>query len=163
MPTPTYKPIANITMGSAANSVTFSSITGVYKDLVLIFSGSVDVGGSMCIEYNDDSTTNYTSTDMYGNGSASGSGTGAYVASVLFGRSYSINSGQVFSATANIFDYSSTDKYKSALTRGNAAGQLVEAAASKWASTASITKIRVFNNFGNISAGSTFALYGVLA
>ena len=36
----TYEPIATNTLGSAAASVTFSSISGTYTDLVVVVSGN---------------------------------------------------------------------------------------------------------------------------
>jgi hypothetical protein len=36
----TYEPIATTTLGTAAASVTFSSISGAYTDLVLVCNGN---------------------------------------------------------------------------------------------------------------------------
>ena len=33
----TYEPIATTTLGSAASTITFSSISGSYTDLILVF------------------------------------------------------------------------------------------------------------------------------
>ena len=40
MPTPTYTPLATVTLGTSAASVTFSSIPATYRDLILIFDGT---------------------------------------------------------------------------------------------------------------------------
>lgn len=163
MPTVTYLPIANITLASATQVVSFTNITQQYRDLVIVLNGSLAVNGSLCIDMNSDYGSNYSAVDMYGTGSATGSGFGGYTAVVLFGRSFAINSGQSIMATATIMDYSATDKHKLTLTRGSASGQLVEAASGRWANNSAVTTFRVFNNFGNIAAGTTISVYGVAA
>lgn len=163
MPSPTYIPIATTTLATATQTVSFTNITQQYRDLVIVFSGTLSVNGSLCIDMNGDYSTNYYSVDMFGTGSGQGSGTGSYVASVFFGRSYAINSSQVVMATANLMDYSASDKHKTMLTRGSASGQLVEACVTRWANNSPVTTFRVFNNFGNIAAGTTISVYGVVS
>ena len=62
----TYTPIATTTLGSGQTSVTFSSISGTYTDLILIASAS-NTGGATNIrlQFNGDTATNYSSTRIY--------------------------------------------------------------------------------------------------
>jgi hypothetical protein len=57
MPTPTYTPLATVTLGTTAASVTFSSIPATYRDLIFVLSG---LGGSanITLRYNGDSGSN---------------------------------------------------------------------------------------------------------
>jgi hypothetical protein len=70
MPTPTYTPIATTTLGTAAASVTFSSISGSYTDLVLIIAGVQSVADVPYIQFNSDTATNYSRTQLSGDGSS---------------------------------------------------------------------------------------------
>ena len=70
----TYQPIATNTLGSAAASVTFSSISGAYTDLVLIMNaGSSTTNADVDINVNGDTGANYSRTILYGTGSTAGS------------------------------------------------------------------------------------------
>ena len=61
----------------------------------------------------------------------------------------------------DFFDYSATDKHKSALSRLSDAGASVSMSANRWASTAAITSITMTASTGTFSAGATFHLYGI--
>lgn len=157
MPTPTYIPLANITLGSSASTVTFSSIPATYRDLVVVFqhTGSASVA-DLVLQFNSDSGANYTRVVMYGNSAGTGSVAGTSQAiSAVYGA-------KIQFGTVNIMDYSATNKHKTYLTRsGNAEQSEVGAYASRWANTAAITSILLAPNSGTLSSGSTFALYGI--
>jgi len=156
MPTPTYTPLANITLGSSAASVTFSSISGIYRDLVLVINGTGSAGSGVSVQHNGDTTvTNYNAVTMYGDGSTTGSNT-----------ANNSNLSAIFTtATMSILqflDYSATDKHKTALSRMNYPGGQVNAQARRWANTAAITSITLAPDPGvTFSTGTTFALYGI--
>lgn len=159
MPTPTYFPLANITLGSSASSVTFSSIPATYRDLVLIYYGlgsTADAGHR--VEVNGDTGNNYSVVRMAGGPSSvvSSSATTNY-----FPLLYSA-SPQNGMAILQIMDYSATDKHKTALTRANHISQsTVEALASRWANTAAITSLKILQSSGTLQSGTTIALYGI--
>jgi hypothetical protein len=53
-------PLANITLGSAAASVTFSSIAATYKDLYLVAqTGLSSAGQTVNVQFNNDTGANY--------------------------------------------------------------------------------------------------------
>ncbi len=155
MPTPTYTPLANITLGSSAASVTFSSISQAYRDLVLVFNGNMATSSIAKINFNGDTTnTNYNAVFMYGDGSTAYSGSSA---NPYFFR-FALNS----AAILNIMDYTATDKHKTILSRSDNENY-VDGRALRWANTAAITSFVISSYSGNYAAGSTFALYGIAA
>jgi hypothetical protein len=156
MPTPTYTPLATVTLGSSAASVTFSSIPATYRDLILIFEGTQSSSADLTFTLNGD-TSNRTGVVMYGDGSSAGSGTrtAGEIGYITSGRSNMI---------IQVMDYSATDKHKTLLSRSNAPAEAVGAYASRWASTAAVTSFAVVATGGRtIGSASTFSLYGVIA
>ena len=71
----TYDAIASYTFGSAASSYTFSSIAASWTDLILIGNWAQDSGTvrEMAIRLNGDTGTNYSITELYGNGTSAAS------------------------------------------------------------------------------------------
>lgn len=155
-----YEVIGSQTLTSSAASVTFSSIPGGYKDLVLI----VETKGLALIDirmrFNSDTGANYSYVFAYGNGSsaASGSFAGDTKMSLDF-ISYATGTNAHISQT-EIMDYSATNKHKSVLSRGNS-GAGTDMAAQRWASTAAVTSVNVFPSSSSFATGSTFHLLGV--
>lgn len=151
-------PLQNITLGSAAASVTFGSIPSTFRDLRVIISGTATVAGNIFLRYNGNATNSYTYVQAYGTGSSAASSTSS-------GSETTDASGVFYTnptvATYDIMDYSATDKHKTNINRGSAAGNLVVMSAGRWANTAAITSVVFSHGSGNYAAGTTFALYGV--
>nr|DAL22186.1 MAG TPA_asm: hypothetical protein [Caudoviricetes sp.] len=166
MPTPTYTPLANITLSSSASSVTFSNIPNTYRDLILVATPASSDGGTnryMGITFNSDTTgSNYSNVAMMGNGSVTGSST---FTGGIFPQYYSDLSGTVGNnvITLSLMDYSATDKHKTVLSRSSRGDFGVTATAHRWASTSAISTIVVSCVNASWKSGSTFALYGVIA
>jgi len=116
----TYTPIATQTLGSAAASVTFSSISGTYTDLVLVAAFAATGGGYCQLVLNGDTTiSNYSRTYIVGNGSAALSGRSStpYFAGFSTGQMNFI---------MNFMSYSSTNTYKTMVNReGDAAVRFI--------------------------------------
>ena len=164
MSTPTYIPLANITLSSTAASVTFGSIPNTYRDLVLVLSAKNNIGNGyeVSIRANGDAGNNYSTQFMGGESTTTVAFTQASVSRGQIGWSDSTNSGL---CVAQFFDYSATNKHKTILSRnGNADQSRAYAQSIRWANTAAITSIQVLN-IGTplFTAGSTFALYGIVA
>lgn len=164
MPTPTYTALANITLSSSASSVTFSSIPGTYRDLVLVCSITNASGGTntINIRFNGDTGSNYNRVHMIGTGTAD---------SVAFSNSTESLSiptggtGNVGTVISQIMDYSATDKHKTFLTRiadKGGYGDYVIASASRWANTSAVTSL-TFYGTTNFLSGNSFALYGIVS
>jgi hypothetical protein len=165
MPTKTYKPIATNTLGSAAATVTFSSIAGTYTDLVLICNIAQAAGNnSLRIRYNSDTGTNYSRTYLLGNGSTASSGrTSSDVSGYLSETTGSTT--LELAVVAHIMNYSNTTTYKTHISRSNRASSSVDAVVGLWQSTSAITRIdlAIGGSFpaNNFATGSTFTLYGI--
>ena len=160
MPTPTYTPLATVTLGSSASSVTFSSIPATYRDLVLVIDGTTTTGGDGGQIYgrlNGDTGSNYSFVEMAG-GSPPASYAGT---STLFVAGFLLNSSRG-NILLQFMDYSATDKHKTILGRANASGYGPQAFASRWANTAAITSMNFFHQAGaSFAAGATLSLYGI--
>jgi hypothetical protein len=157
-------PIAWQSLGSATSSVTFSSIAGTYRDLILVTVTSRDTvqDGNQQVRFNSDTGSNYPRVEMGGNGSSASSRvltTSGITDTSISNTVYSSPSSVIW----NILDYAATDKHKSALVRANSNNGVV-ASAGRWASTSAVTSLTVVAMNGSVyAAGSTFALYGVSA
>jgi hypothetical protein len=163
MPTPTYTPLANITLGSAASSIVFGSIPATAQDLVcvVVAAGSTSLQGR--IRLNSDTGSNYSYQRISGSGSAD---TGANAASQTLGFLSSVSRALTTSAlqiNIDIMDYSATNKHTTMISRANNAANGTEAFANRWLNTAAVTSVTILTSTGNWAAGSTFALYGILA
>jgi len=72
----TYTPIATTTASGSSGTITFSGISGSYTDLILIYAakdGNSSTEGNANIQFNSDTGSNYSYTNLYGNGSSAGS------------------------------------------------------------------------------------------
>jgi hypothetical protein len=157
----TYSQIATQTLGSATASVTFSNIPQTYTNLVLVYNGKfAAINGQIALQFNGDTATNYSDTELGGNGSTAFSVRNTSQARMLLGYSASANVDNM--VVINIISYQNTATYKTALARNAGAGGNVTANVGLWRSTAAITSMLVFCYNGiNFVAGSTFTLYGI--
>ena len=153
-------PLANLTLGSTASTVTFSSISGSYRDIRLIVSAKDNASQPLKFRFNGDTGTNYNLVEMDGDGSATGSASAANISVGFFSYNYSALNATNFSVcTMDVMDYSATDKHKIGLIRVSDASQTSGATAIRWASTSAITSLTLVSQ-GAFQVGSTFALYG---
>jgi len=156
----TYFPIATNTLGSAAPSVTFSSISGSYTDLIIVQSSQTSAGGYTRITFNSDTGSNYSNTQIYGSGTTAG--TSRTTSSSYIQSGYSTASVQV-SLIHQIMNYSNSATYKTTIMRWNDTSDTVGASVGLWRSTSAITSITLTQGSGNYNTGSTFTLYGISA
>jgi hypothetical protein len=172
MPTPTYTPLATVTLGSATSSVTFSSIPATYRDLIIVVNGrSTESGTNLDTvggRFNGDAGSNYSYVGMNAGDSGSPSSNSGTTTNFQGGRLATSNGGRTAFGVCviQILDYSATDKHKTVLSRGASQTEAVavDANASRWANTAAVTSVLLRTAQGaNYVAGSTFDLYGVIA
>ena len=160
----TYTPLATTTLGSAQSTFTFSSIAGTYTDLIIIINGNGASTQSYQLQFNGEVTgTNYSLTYLLGNGSAASSGrqsNQAYMNAI--GRQ---GTGSEFGTSIiQLQNYANTSVYKTVIARGGVASALTIATVGLWRNTAAISTILIIpESGGNINAGSTFTLYGIVA
>ena len=165
--TATYEKIATTTLGSATNTVTFSSISGAYTDLVLI--ANVRKGGaageSMFVTFNGDNGSNYSYTWLSGNGSAANSYRASndvrlqWYAQNTTANTFTIN-------ILNIQNYSNSTTYKTIIGRNATANLQSNANVGLWRSTSAITSITLTPDLylsPNFEIGCSFTIYGIKA
>jgi hypothetical protein len=165
MATNTYVALDEVTVAIATPSITFTSIPQGYTDLVLVCNiAQVASNNSLRIRYNSDTGSNYSYTQLQGNGSTAVSGRDINLTSGLVAET-TANTSLELAVIAHIQNYSNTTTYKTSIGRGNRPNGLVDATVSLWRSTAAITTIALSMGSGfptnNFSSGSTFNLYGI--
>jgi hypothetical protein len=157
-----YIALATTTLGSAASSVTFSSIPATYKDLIVVLNGQISFpsDGFITLRLNGDTGSNYNT--VYTANASSASRTNVAGADLLYGAS---SRGMTYTS---IMDYSATDKHKTMLNRaGNTSDSFVFMSAHRWANTNAVNSVTIlttttgFSPTGSLSAGMTLSLYGV--
>jgi hypothetical protein len=161
MPTQTYTPLANVTLAATASSITFGSIPATYRDLVVVLVGANTQTDQVRMILNG-STTSSQWLRMTGTGSAATSVSGSqnYVsASVAIVPTSTL----AIQITANIIDYSATDKHKTVLSRVGQTANGTEAVVSRWPNTAAVTSVALSTTTGVWQIGTTAAIYGVIA
>lgn len=171
MATGTYTQIANITLSGTASSITFSNISQDYTDLILVTRHTHAANyGLIGLRFNSDSASNYYYVLMSGmSWNAPYSYANSSGDSFMAVNQTGTDTGAVLMSVTNIFDYSKTDKQKTALSRlsGFSGDTWSNAITARWASTNAVTSITVGNWAGTytqgFAAGSTFALYGVVS
>jgi hypothetical protein len=158
----TYIPIATYTVPSATASYTFSSIPSTYTDLVLIANVQGTTGGNgTTVQFNGDTSTNYSYTLIDANGSSVNSSRATNSTNIQSGLVDNVSWG---TQIIQIMNYSNTTTYKTVLGRGNDTLQL-RPTIGLWRNTSAISSVTVLAapNAYNFIAGSTFTLYGILA
>jgi len=162
----TYEPIATTTLGSAAASITFSSISSAYTDLrVVMVTTAAASGGYLTAQFNSDTGTNYSSTYLYGNGTTASSGRSTSSVEMFVDTvSAALSTSNPSLITMDIFSYAGST-FKTTLSTGsndfNGSGE-IDRGVSLWRSTAAITAIKLLCNV-NLAAGTTATLYGIKA
>lgn len=157
----TYEPIATTTLGSNTNTVTFSSISQSYTDLILVFTGSNTANADFRIQVGNgsvDTGTNYSRTLIFG-----------YSGGVANGRDTNNNYWVTSSytnrgnAVVQIMNYSNTTTFKTAIIRNDISSDITYASSNVWRSTSAINAITLSQPTHNFTAGSTFTIYGIKA
>jgi hypothetical protein len=159
----TYEPIATQTLGSATNNITFSSIPSTYTDLILVANIGVSVAtANTFIRFNSDSGSNYSVTQLRGNGSSATShrlSNQTRINTDYDGFSTSLGSNIII----QVQNYSNSTTNKTTLIRTNEAAYSTVATVGLWRNTAAITSIFFSVDTHNFITGSSFTLYGIKA
>lgn len=163
----TYEPIATNTLTTAAASITFSSIPATYTDLRIVVVGQGSSGFDPVVQFNSDTATNYSCTEIVGTGTAASSD--RQTSSNFI--SFPVSSGMAQSSnwnliTYNIFSYAGST-YKTCLATLNddlnGSGS-VNIMVGLWRSTSAINTFVIKSNpSGNFAIGTIATLYGIKA
>jgi hypothetical protein len=162
----TYEPIATQTLGSATATVTFSSISSAYTDLVLICSVTTSGPDYIRVQVGNgsaDTGTNYSSTNLGGNGSTATSYRYSNSTNAFLFVNGTLSSTDPAITITQFQNYANTSIYKTFLNRGSLGTVSTEAGVNLWRSTSAINVIKLFTTGYNMNSGSTFTLYGIKA
>ena len=155
----TYEPIATTTLTSNQSTVTFSSISGSYTDIVVVANATLSAGVGFGMYFNSDTASNYSFTYLYGDGTSAASGRNANTTRINIG-----NGNTTYSTyRAQIQNYSNTTTFKSVISNGGIGNEIAIAFAGTWRSTSAITSITFQPASGTINTGTTFTLSGIKA
>lgn len=172
----TYEFIQKQTLSSSQSSVTFSSLSQTYTDLVIYTKHAPQSGQNMAlgIRLNSDTGTNYGYNGIYGSTSVAGfagmSVNGTYI---LCEPVQGWGDSAIFGSNVLTFpNYANTSRFKNVLidAKLNAYDSTTPAfkhginmLVGGWSNTSAITSITLFNVFGgsNINTGSEFTLFGI--
>jgi hypothetical protein len=158
----TYEKIATTTLGSNQTSVSFTSISGSYTDIVVI-SNVTGNDGAICMRFNNDSGGNYSTTTIRGNGTSALSSRVSNYTYLNGASNLSVSAGILQTAIWNIQNYSNTTTNKSVLFRDGMSTHITGATVGLWRNTAAITRVDLSPEFGSNTfyTGSVFTLYGI--
>jgi hypothetical protein len=160
----TYTPIATQTLGSAASSVTFSSIPQGYTDLVLVIQATSTSGSNdLTFRLNEDgsNTDLYSTTNIWSNSSSAGSARTSNFDQAYLTYYSAVSTNGAYNSITQFQNYSNSTTFKTILTRSNNAGTGLEAIVNLRMSTQPITSIYIFPQASTLAAGSTFSIYGI--
>ena len=164
MATPTYTPIQTFTVsGSSTNTITFGSggtIPQTYTDLIIVAVAANTTGtADLTVRFNNDSSSNYSRTYLYGTGSSAGSDRESNATSLKTLGYFGTSQGN---GIMHIMNYTNTTTYKTVISRNGSASVNTGAYVGLWRKTPeAITRIDIGLASGNFTAGSTFTLYGI--
>lgn len=164
MPTATYDLLASNVLSSDTATITFSSISGSYRDLILVcqvLATGTNKNFSL-MRFNSDTGSNYNG--LFASGGQFLTGSGDYTSSTRIflgqGESESTIPGLIIS---QIMDYTATNKWKPVINRYNQNNH-TEMSHWRYSSTSAITSLTILELSGfNFAAGSTFHLYGIVS
>jgi len=156
----TYDRIATTTLSTTTATVSFTSISGSYTDLILISSAkSAGTSETIMMRFNSDSGSNYSFTYLYGNGTSALSGRASNTSFAVGGSATATDAAVNL---VHIMNYSNSTTYKTVLDRRGQASLYTFTDVSLWRNTAAITSISVEPENGqSFASGSTFTLYGI--
>tara|TARA_R110002110_G_scaffold72336_5_gene192601 strand:+ start:2347 stop:2832 length:486 start_codon:yes stop_codon:yes gene_type:complete len=157
MATPTYIPLATVTLAASSSAIFFTNISQDYSDLVLVREFTSTSNHSAYAQFNGDNGNNYSWVTAQAQNTADSS---AGTTNSIFGAlGYTTVAGLDIT---QIMDYSATDKHKTILQRRDTASALTGMFAYRWANTDAITSITSISSSSHqFAAGSTFKLFGI--
>jgi hypothetical protein len=167
-PPSSYESIATVTVGGGGqSSITFTSIPSTFTHLqVRGIARRSSNNTNTIVRFNSDTSNNYSTHYLVGNGSSASAGAESSVSSFYLDI-LTASATSYAASVMDILDYTNTNKYKTARTLSgidlNGSGT-VWLASGLWQNTAAITTVTLsLASSANFEQYSSFALYGVRA
>ena len=154
----TYDKIQSTTLGSSTATITLSSISSAYTDLVLVLAGLYTTSNNINCKINNDSGSNYSATNIRGNGTSATSGN---YSNASFGIGFGENPENTIFQFLN---YSNTTTNKTVLVRSNIGSSETRAVVALYRSTSAINRLDLIHDSANgFNTGTMVTLYGIKA
>jgi hypothetical protein len=154
--------VSTVTLGSAATSISFTGVPQSGTDLLILFSArTTEDANGFLVDINGDTASNYTSRILGGNGSSVFSSSSTDVALLGFSTVPSSATANTFSNGSIYFPNYTSSTAKTGSTdsvtenNGTVSTQLI--AALRWAGTAAITTVRLWQPAGRTFVQNTSA------
>jgi hypothetical protein len=160
--------ISSQVLTSTAASVTFSSIPGTFKDLILKLSVRNSLTQEdMLLRINNDSSTLYSRVQLRGNGTQASSSINSAQTSIklenaVVGSGYTANTfsnHEIYIPNYTASQNRQISSHAAIENNGTEAFDIVHA--GLYRSTTAITQIDLIASTGNFVSGSSFYLYGL--
>lgn len=163
--TGTYTLISSTTLGSNTGTVTFSSIPATYTDLILVVNSGATQAVDVIMRFNNDSTSLYSYTILYGNGTSAASDRRSATTQIYLNWGSSLPTSISDNMIVSVQDYANSTTYKTSIARHNNAAGSADEIVGLWRNTSAINRIDLINagSAGVFLSGSTFKLYGIEA
>ena len=153
----TYTKIAATTLTSNSTTVTFTSLSSDYTDLIIVVHAKRDTGSSAnaLMTFNNDTSSNYLRA-YFGRGTSTiERGTDTQAGNTIW-----------LSTTwatyhLEVYQYSATDRFKHVNIWHGSQG--IFGNGQVWKSTSAISTITFNTSTNNFASGSTFSIYGIKA
>lgn len=156
--TATYDLISSTILGSNVTTLTVSSISTSYRDLVIVGDYVMSQNTNLYLRLNGDTANNYNSNSFYNRTSY---WPGAVQSNFFLSLAGDPTSQPMF--VANIIGANATDKHKNLIIRNDDGFVTTEMHYGRYASTSQITSFTIYPAAGTINAGSTFYVYGLVS
>ena len=162
MPT-TYEPIQTYTLGSAAATITFSSIAASWTDLRIVLTGTTTASIIPALRLNGNTTSVYSNTNLGGDGASAFSGRNTNTTELFFADATATSTTIPVMFTIDLLSYTgSTNKTTLSTASGDLNGSgAVETNAGLIRITAAITSIELRARSSTWAIGTTATLYGI--
>jgi hypothetical protein len=160
-----YEQISTTILGSASNTITFSSIPQTYIHLQLRIVTRNQFGEAW-LTFNGDSGANYVFHSLWGNGSgvASDANTGFSNANIFNVPTTAATTNNFGAGTVDLLQYTNTSINKTFRAFGGFrdSGGDIRLRSGLWRSTAAISTIAIASSGSGFVSGSRFSLYGIV-
>ena len=160
----TYEPIASVTTSGSAATVTFDSIAGTWTDLICVMNLGIAANNGVSFKINNDTSANFSSTRLVGNGSTTASARRSSTATVyIAGDGISNTSPIEHVVVLQVMSYANTNVFKTWLNGEANAASGISRGVGLWRSTNAVTRLDFTAASTTFTNGSTFSLYGIKA
>lgn len=170
MPTETFEYIGAVTLSSDTSAMAITGIPGTYTDLYILLDAQNNIGSGIGMRFNNNTSNTYYRSRFifYGADNSTNrfiqrAGTYSYID---FGpEAFSLpTSGTYYPVSVvQVYDYANTASQKTMnAIYGDTNGENDITRGLLFNNTTTITSIQIVNNGGNLRAGSSMYIYGIL-